>query len=242
MSKYFHLSASAEQLIAVSRAAAKDKNLSLKARGALLYMLALEPGESISVSDLGEALGVSPRSLNPLLRELREGGYLVRESRRDPNTGRMAGDFYSVGSIPTEDPIDEQNKRAHKWAPFYSAVSADLTGEPNGWLKDDGGAYSWARRLAAQIGKLAGDDIEASIQAWRLFVSDHTEQEFFRFVTTRNARERFGIWYSRRGKKVIAAPPTPSFDIADKWAGTVQASPEKQSPDLPAVTDLDALW
>jgi DnaD/phage-associated family protein len=82
----------------------KDKNLSLKAKGLLSYMLSLPDDWDYSVRGLVSCLKEGKDGIQAALHELEKYGYLKREQGRTAN-GKLSGAIYTVMEIPlTEKP------------------------------------------------------------------------------------------------------------------------------------------
>ena len=83
----------------VSNAILRDKNLSVKARFLLVFMLSLADSWEYSIAGLAKAVGCGRDAITSGLQELESFGYLVRERARDEN-GRLKGTEYKLYEFP----------------------------------------------------------------------------------------------------------------------------------------------
>lgn len=83
----------------VSNAILRDKNLSMKARFLLVFMLSLADSWEYSIAGLAKAVGCGRDAITSGLQELESFGYLVRDRARDEN-GRLKGTDYKLYEVP----------------------------------------------------------------------------------------------------------------------------------------------
>ena len=97
----------------VSNAILRDKNLSMKARFLLVFMLSLADSWEYSIAGLAKAVGCGRDAITSGLQELQSFGYLVRDRARDEN-GRLKGTEYKLYEVPqksdevAEKPVQEK--------------------------------------------------------------------------------------------------------------------------------------
>jgi hypothetical protein len=87
----------------------KDKELSLKAKGLLSFMLSLPESWDYSVRGLATILPESDGTIKSTLKELEVTGYLVRDQRVDPQTGKFGKAEYTLYEKP------HNNKEVEPW-------------------------------------------------------------------------------------------------------------------------------
>lgn len=83
----------------VSNGIIRDKTLSLKARGLLIFMLSLPDNWEYSIQGLTYACNEGRESIRTGVRELEKAGYLFRQQQRD-DKGRMGGAEYVISETP----------------------------------------------------------------------------------------------------------------------------------------------
>lgn len=83
----------------VSNIFLRDKELSLKAKGLMAFMLSLPPEWDYSIAGLIKTTGAGKDAIHTGLKELRDKGYLIMNRRKD-----KAGRFSNVDYILVEDP------------------------------------------------------------------------------------------------------------------------------------------
>ena len=83
----------------VSNVLLRDKRLSLRARGLLVFMLSLSDTWEYSITGLANATGESTGKVSSCLKELEKYGYLTRERIRNAK-GQMDGTEYTLRESP----------------------------------------------------------------------------------------------------------------------------------------------
>ena len=92
----------------VSNMLLRDKRLSLRARGLLVFMLSLSDTWEYSITGLANATGESTGKVSNSLKELEKFGYLTRERIRNAK-GQMDGTEYTLRESPvSENPDDDK--------------------------------------------------------------------------------------------------------------------------------------
>ena len=91
----------------------RDKNLSLKAKGLLSYMLSLPDDWDYSVRGLVSCLKEGKDGIQAALHELEQYGYLKREQGRTAN-GKLSGAIYTVMEVPLTEKPPTANPLAEK--------------------------------------------------------------------------------------------------------------------------------
>lgn len=92
----------------VSNVLLRDKRLSLRARGLLVFMLSLSDTWEYSITGLANATGESTGKVSNSLKELEKFGYLTRERIRNAK-GQMDGTEYTLRESPvSENPNEEK--------------------------------------------------------------------------------------------------------------------------------------
>lgn len=94
----------------------KDRGLSLKAKGLLSFMLSLQDDWDYSVKGLAIVLPESEGTIKSTLKELETAGYLVRDQRIDPKTGKFGKAEYTVYEQ------SQINREVEPWAKNPTAV------------------------------------------------------------------------------------------------------------------------
>jgi DNA-binding transcriptional ArsR family regulator len=78
-----------EQFTQIPNSWARDKRLSLKARGVLLLVMSHKPGWHLTIRSLAQQEGISREALSRAIKELEDAGYLERSQ---PNEGGKFGE------------------------------------------------------------------------------------------------------------------------------------------------------
>lgn len=78
-----------EQFTQIPNSWARDKRLSLKARGVLVLVMSHKPGWHLTIRSLAQQEGISREALSRAIKELEEAGYLERSQ---PNEGGKFGE------------------------------------------------------------------------------------------------------------------------------------------------------
>lgn len=86
----------------------EDKNLSLKTKGLMTFMLHLPEEWDMNVSSLSSVLKDGETSIASALKELEEYGYLVRNRERD-SKGKLSKNEYILHEIPHMDIPEQEN-------------------------------------------------------------------------------------------------------------------------------------
>lgn len=100
----------ADQFVMVSNGFARDRRLSLAARGLGLWLLSHEDGWQITASKLASEEGVGRDKLRAYLRELEDAGYLLRDRERI-HGGRLGGMLYEMHCTPQEPTTPRSDQR-----------------------------------------------------------------------------------------------------------------------------------
>ena len=78
---------------------ARDPAISLQAKGLYLYLRSHREGWSMSTERIGEALGITRKTVSKYVQELEQAGYLLREQSR-PDSGEFGAMEYLILSAP----------------------------------------------------------------------------------------------------------------------------------------------
>lgn len=78
----------------------KDKKISLKARGLYVTVMGLSDDWDLSLSGLEVILKEGKDAIRTAMRELMRHKYVIRESYREPETGRLKGVTYTFYERP----------------------------------------------------------------------------------------------------------------------------------------------
>lgn len=97
----------------VSNTLLRDKRLSLRARGLLVFMLSLSDTWEYSITGLANATGESTGKVSNSLKELEKFGYLTRERIRNAK-GQMDGTEYTLRESPASENPDEDKPTQEK--------------------------------------------------------------------------------------------------------------------------------
>lgn len=97
----------------VSNVLLRDKRLSLRARGLLVFMLSLSDTWEYSITGLANATGESTGKISTCLKELESFGYLTRERIRNAK-GQMDGTEYTLRESPVSEKPDEEKPMQEK--------------------------------------------------------------------------------------------------------------------------------
>lgn len=97
----------------VSNTLLRDKRLSLRARGLLVFMLSLADTWEYSITGLANATGESTGKISNCLKELESFGYLTRERIRNAK-GQMDGTEYTLRESPASENPDEEKPMQEK--------------------------------------------------------------------------------------------------------------------------------
>ena len=89
-----------------------ESNLSLEAKGALSYFLALDNNIRISLSKFQEDCDIGRDKARRIVHELEEAGYIVRKERHDNGNGQFYYDWHITDQPVTESPITENQQPA----------------------------------------------------------------------------------------------------------------------------------
>jgi DnaD/phage-associated family protein len=118
----------------------KDKNLSLKAKGLLSYMLSLPDDWDYSVRGLVSCLKEGKDGIQAALHELEKYGYLKREQGRTAN-GKLSGAIYTVMEIPltekphTGKPLAEKPPQLNTNGLNINGISKEEDDDDKGWME-----------------------------------------------------------------------------------------------------------
>jgi len=97
----------------------RDKNLSLKAKGLLSFMLSLPEDWDYSLNGLVSVSKESKKAIRSILNELKENGYLVVEQTRGEK-GQ-----YKYNYIIYEEPLDIKKEKSHPDTQKGNTVEGD---------------------------------------------------------------------------------------------------------------------
>ena len=92
----------------VSNELARDPSISLQAKGLYLYLRSHREGWSMSTERIGEALGITRKTVAKYVQELERAGYLLREQSR-PDSGEFGAMEYLILSAPLGKNTDNGN-------------------------------------------------------------------------------------------------------------------------------------
>lgn len=98
----------------------RDKNLSLKAKGLLSFMLSLPEDWDYSLNGLVSVSKESKKAIRSILNELKENGYLVMEQTRGEK-GQ-----YKYNYIIYEEPLDVKKENDNPYTPKGDAVKGNI--------------------------------------------------------------------------------------------------------------------
>lgn len=100
----------ADQFVMVTNQFARDRSLSLPARGLGLWLLSHSEGWEITATRLAKEEGIGRDKLRGYLRELEDAGYLRRERERI-HGGRLGGMLYEISCTPVPPEKPRSNLR-----------------------------------------------------------------------------------------------------------------------------------
>ena len=97
----------------------RDKNLSLKAKGLLSFMLSLPENWDYSLNGLVSVSKESKKAIRTILKELKENGYLVVEQQREKNG------YYKYNYVIYEQPVEVEKQKDNPDTPKGYTVEGD---------------------------------------------------------------------------------------------------------------------
>lgn len=85
-----------KQYATIDMVVMNDERLTAEALGVLLYLLSRPDNWSVQIDHLKNRFGVGRDKMQGIMRLLRDCGYARLEQAKDPNTGRLLGQGYSI--------------------------------------------------------------------------------------------------------------------------------------------------
>lgn len=105
----------------------QDKNISLKAKGLLSYMLSLPEYWEYSINGLASICKEGPDCIRTTIKELEDNGYITRNRIRSEN-GKLGATEYIIREHPVEEVKQEQPILEN---PTQDITAQDITGQIN---------------------------------------------------------------------------------------------------------------
>lgn len=113
-----------KQYATIDMALMNDERLSAEALGVLLYLLSRPDNWTVQMDQLKSRFGVGRDKMQAIMRLLRDCGYARLEQSKDPNTGRLLGQGYSIHD--EAQPVDEKRASTKPPVEYRDAPAADI--------------------------------------------------------------------------------------------------------------------
>lgn len=200
----------------------RDKNLSLKAKGLMAFMLSLPPDWDYSVRGLVTATGTGRDAILSALKELREHGYLKMAQAKEGN-GRFGTVFYTVIEEPLEEKPYSENPNSEN---PYSENPTQINTKLNKDLYEINTETRVADKKSCKFKKPTLEEIEEYIKEKSLNVN---AQQFFDYFEAgdwhdskgnpvRSWKQKIITWAKHdSGKKGTYPAPPPETPTAPAW-------------------------
>ena len=158
----------------VSNELARDPSISLQAKGLYLYLRSHREGWSMSTQRIGEALGITRKTVAKYVQELERAGYLLREQSR-PDSGEFGAMEYLILSAPLGKNTDNgnlpptvftgsgnftQHKKTNSYKKTSSLKKTKTPALSNDWRPT---AEQWSKLKEKHEGK----DIDSELEKFR---------------------------------------------------------------------------
>ena len=158
----------------VSNELARDPSISLQAKGLYLYLRSHREGWSMSTQRIGEALGITRKTVAKYVQELERAGYLLREQSR-PDSGEFGAMEYLILSAPLGKNTDNgnlpptvftgsgnftQHKKTNSYKKTSSLKKTKTPALSNDWKPT---ADQWSKLKEKHVGK----DIDSELEKFR---------------------------------------------------------------------------
>ena len=218
----------------VSNELARDPDITLQAKGLYLYLRSHREGWAMSTERIGEALGITRKTVAKYVQELEQAGYLLREQSH-----HKSGEFGAMEYLILSSPLGKNTDNGNL-PPTVFTGSGNFTPhkntnsfKKNNDLKEEQGASRippdfWPKNFDAMAEKYPELNLTFVLDEFRAYWGSNTTAK----AKKKDWDRTFAVWCSRQKPKRMTREQ--KSEQMRKWKEEILAeSPDEEKEEVP---------